>query len=915
MKRKVGISTLLILCAICTLAFGQSRDTGAVTGRALDEEAVALPGVTVTLTSPNLMGVRSVVTDDTGAFRFPALPPGVYAVKAELSGFITAVREDIRVTTTATLSMDLVLVQSAMTEEITVVAQTPTVDVKSTETASITLSDELLRNIPYSQFTADIVNLAPGVNDDSAYGSSQNTGIAYTMDGVNVADPEGGSAWVFLDSNIVEEAKIMGIGLPAEYGNFTGVIFNLVTKSGGNDLSGHFELIFQGKKDDWPKGLWQTENNSRYVEDFPSLTSPLTKLFDVNAHVGGPIKKDRIWFYAGLQYYRSQNFPAGFPEAIDYKQPRSFLKITSQPTPTFNFMTSIEVDTYLGKNRGASSTTSPEATRTQDSPEVVGNFSLTKILNPRTFFDVKGAFFWGYYYLDPEAGPDVNMHYDLGKNMRYGSWGTYGYYDRSRFQANASLSHYTEDFIKGAHDFKFGVEAERSFVRNRFGYTGKDHIRYWDYYGEPYLAYQYEGYDTNTRYTRVEAFAQDSWQITPRLNLNLGLRFSQNWGDIKNVDGIVFKTNRLSPRVGLTFDLLGDKTTVFKAHFGQFAEAMLAAYHAPLNPDSAYKDYVGFYWDGSDWVEFTRTKHESLFKMDPDIGHPYLNQFTAGIERELFKNTSLGVTFIYRQWKNQVGQIDRAANYTKVPYYVEELGKTIEVYERTADTVDTFDYLLTNIKKGGWILDNPYRNFWGIEVLFNKRFSNRWQLLASYVYSKTKGTMDNQFGGDVGWQATYSQSGLGITTDDPNFWINADGYAAFDPTHMLKIQGTYILPFDISLNAYFRAITGNAWAPQVETARLNQGRTFVFIEPRGSRHYPIQKTLDLRMEKIFTLASKYKIGLIFDVFNVFNDNSITSWGTTYGLDWMPGSYPSTQGHELYSFNAPRQARLGIRLIF
>jgi hypothetical protein len=915
MRRTFAILTLLFLCALGPLAFSQSRETGAINGRIVDEQAIGIPGVSVSLTSPNLMGIRAATSDEAGAFRFPALPPGFYALKAELSGFSSAVREDIRVTTTSTLTVDLVLKQSAMNEEITVVAQTPTVDVKSTETASVTLSNEILRNIPYSQFTSDIVNLAPGVAEDSAYGASQNTGIAYTMDGVNVADPEGGSAWVFLDHNIVEEAKVMGVGLPAEYGNFTGVIFNLVTKSGGNDLAGHFELIFQGKKGDWPGGLWQAENNKAYIGDFPSLSSPLSTLFDVNAHLGGPIKKDKVWFYAGAQFYRSQNFPAGFPEPVDYKQPRAFLKISAQPTPTFNLMASLEVDTYLGENRGASSTTSPEATRTQDSPEVVGNFSLTKILNPRTFFDVKGAFFWGYYYLDPEAGPDVNSHYDLGENMRYDSWGTFGYYDRSRFQANASVSHYAEDFIKGSHDFKFGVEAERSFVRNRFGYTGKDHIRYWDYYGQPYLAYQYEGYDTNTRYTRLEAFVQDAWQISSRLNVNLGLRFSQNWGDIKDVEGVVFNTNRLAPRLGLTFDLFGDKTTVFKAHYGQFTEAMLASYHSPLNPDSAYSDYIGFYWDGASWVEFTRTQHVSLFKMDPDVQHPYLNQFTVGLERELFKDTSLGVSFIYRQWKNQIGQVDRAADYVKVPYYVEELGKTIELYERTPETVDTFDYLLTNIKKGGWILDDPYRNYWGLEVLFNKRFSNRWQLLASYVYSKTQGTMDNQFGGDTGWQATWSQSGLGITTDDPNFWINADGYSFFDPTHMLKIQGTYILPFDISFNAYFRAITGNAWAPQVETARLNQGRTFVFLEPRGSKHYPVQKTLDIRLEKIFTLASKYKLGVIFDVFNAFNDNTITSWGTTYGLDWVPGAYGSTGGHELYSFNTPRQARVGIRLIF
>jgi len=112
----------------------------------------------------------------------------------------------------------------------------------------VTLSNELLRNVPYSNFAMDIVNLAPGVVDDVAYGASSSTGVAYQVDGVDVSDPEAGSAWVFVDPNIVEEAKIMGIGANAEYGNYTGVIFNLITKSGGNEFSGHIEAIFQGEK-------------------------------------------------------------------------------------------------------------------------------------------------------------------------------------------------------------------------------------------------------------------------------------------------------------------------------------------------------------------------------------------------------------------------------------------------------------------------------------------------------------------------------------------------------------------------------------------------------------------------------------------------------------------------------------------
>lgn len=902
---------------LAPLAIGQSRETGAVTGTVTDESGAPLPGVTVTISGPSLMGTRTYITDARGVYRFPALPPGTYTIKAELQGFATVVQENVRLTTTTTLTIDITMKQAAVAEELTVVAKAPTVDVKSTETASVSLSNEILRNIPYSQFTADIVNMAPGVTNNVAYGASQNTGIAYTMDGVNVADPEAGSAWVFSDHNIVEEAKVMGIGLPAEYGNFTGVIFNLITKSGGNQFSGHMEFDFQGRKDDFPKGLWVTTNNSAYASDFPNITSPLLKLMDANAHLGGPIIRDKLWFYVGLQYYETWRYPTGFPEAVDYKQPRSFFKLTSQVTPSVNMNLSVQIDTYNGVNRGAAANVSPEATVTQKSPEVVGNFSLTKILTSKTFFDLKAAYFWGYYYLDPEVGMAPYMHFSLDENFQRYSSGYYFYADRTRFQTNASLSHYVDDFY-GSHDFKFGAEFERSTVRNRYGFTGQggelgDHVQYYDYYGYPYLAYQYAGYDTNTRYTRLEAFAQDSWQVTKRLNISAGLRFSWYWGQVKGVSGNVYTNSRIAPRIGFTFDVLGDKTTVLKAHYGQFSEAMLSSYHDRMNPASAYSDYIGYYYDydTGEWVEWLRTVHEQLYHMDPNIKHPYMNQFTVSLERELFKDSSFSVTYIWREWKNIIGPIDRAGDYTTRTVDVPDYG-TFTLYERTIDTVNTHDYLITNLytawKDGHpWILLKPYRRYQGVEFLFNKRFSNRWQMLASYTYGKAVGTTDNGFADDIGY---------GGAVDDPNFWINADGHSTYDPTHMIKIQGTYIIPkIELSVNVYYHGVTGNAWTARYRTSRFNQGRVTFFIEPRGSHHYPMDHQIDIRLEKIFTFANKYRLGLMLDVFNLLNVDTITSWGTRWMYDWYPDTWPSTSGHQLYGIVNPRQARVGIRLIF
>jgi len=933
MKAKSLAVLAAVLLTLAPAAFSQSRETGAIVGTVYDQQGEVLPGATVSVTSPALMGTRTFVTDRSGQFRFPALPPGVYTVRAELQGFKTIIREDVRLTTTTRLTVDMNMVQSVVEEEVTVQAHSPTVDIKSTETASVTLSNDILRNIPYSQFTSDIVNMAPGVNDNVAFGASESTGINYSMDGVGVGDPDAGSAWVFLDHNIVEEAKVMGVGLPAEYGNFTGVIFNLVTKSGGNQFSGHIEFDLQGKAkvadsslNQWYDGsFWQANNNGAYIEDFPDLTAPSAGLQDINAHLGGPIKKDKLWFYVGLQYYRSREFPTGFPQAIDYKQPRSFWKLTSQLTPNTSLTASLEVDTYNGVNRDGSVTVTPEATVNQKSPETVANFSLTHIISPSSFFDVKGAYFWGYYYLDPKTGKDLHTHLELSTNTWLYNSGYFYYADRTRFQVNASYTHYAEDFIQGNHDFKFGVEVERSTDRNRYGYTGNGNdtlfgntglqfTQFQDYYGEPYLAYQYQGYDKDSPYTRLEGFAQDSWQITPRLNLNLGLRLSQNWGYVKGVSGAVYDTFRIAPRIGFTYDILGDKTTVLKTHYGQFTEGMFGSYHDRLNPNEAFKDAVGYYWDpdAREWVEFTRTVHQELYKMADNIKHPYMNQFVVGIERELFKDTSFSVNYIDRRWKDLIGIYDLQAQYVPYTATVPDLNdKQYQIWERTEETVDTHEYIIANIKKGDpYVNLEPFRKYWGLEFVFNKRFSNRWQLLASYVYSKASGTIDNGMADDIGYGSRDS-----MNTDDPNFWINDQGNLSYDPTHQIKIQGTYILPLEISFNVFYHGITGNAWTTRYRTSRLNQGRVTFFAEQRGSNHYKLANLLDLRFEKIFTLQNRYKLGIIFDVFNLFNVDTVTSWGTRIGYDWTPGEFPSTNGHEDPSIVNPRQVRLGIRVIF
>jgi hypothetical protein len=214
------------------------------------------------------------------------------------------------------------------------------------------------------------------------------------------------------------------------------------------------------------------------------------------------------------------------------------------------------------------------------------------------------------------------------------------------------------------------------------------------------------------------------------------------------------------------------------------------------------------------------------------------------------------------------------------------------------------NYIITNPKKGQYpiVAFTPSLTYSGLEVVLNKRFSHRWQLLASYVYSKAKGTNDNQGWSDVAGTRS-SVSGTSSLFSDPNYHINAEGTPTIDPTHMLKMQASVILPFDITLGVNFSYITGNTYNRYIPVS-LDQGRTRILSDKFGSIYrYPARANLDLRLAKSFNIK-KLRADFILDVFNLFNADTVTGLQTD-----------SYDFESVYSLVTPRRFRAGFRLNF
>jgi hypothetical protein len=279
--------------------------------------------------------------------------------------------------------------------------------------------------------------------------------------------------------------------------------------------------------------------------------------------------------------------------------------------------------------------------------------------------------------------------------------------------------------------------------------------------------------------------------------------------------------------------------------------------------------------------------------MDPNLSSPYVDELTAGIEREILKNFKLELRGIYRDMKNIPELIDTANPLDGnmwIPYTVNDPGndglfgtgdeKQLTVFALRKDAASPNRYL-TNIEE-------LRRKYWGIELVMFKRMSNNWQLSGSVNYSKTYGNIGGGF--------TDSRMNLG-TYLNPNSLINSWGRTTFDRPLMIKLMGTVILPYEIHLSAYFRHLDGSHVArtltvyfpSTVGGYATKVPSVTVLAEPPGSKRYAAEDNVDLRLEKQFSIGIG-NLGVFVDVFNVFGYRNIYNNINNGGYIYADGSF-------------------------
>jgi len=915
---------LFFFIFVIAMSFSHSQiiPTGKLDGTVFDETGQILPGVTVTIKSPSLILPQiSYVANEKGYYRFGGLPSGKYQVKFEMPGMKTVIREGIFVTVTRSTTLNINLTIKTLEESITVIGKAPTLDMQKTA-SGVVLKQLALESLPIARHMWTIMHLAPGMYNRSSHGSDARSN-KFTIDGMMHQDPVTGDPIMEAGYNMMEEILVETGMHKAEHGAAKGAVVQVLTKSGGNEFSGRLEFYARLK-------ALQSDNTkgTPFEGDFIGFDHE----YDPGLSLGGPVKKDKLWFFGSMNYLRRIWYVQGYPWNEEQNQPLNrdvyipYLKFTWQVTPKTRVTASTFWRGYYQDHRDANRYKTVDVSRIEDRGGWLHSLQWTKIFNPDLFLNIRA----GYYDFHQTllAKNDLPPTADYENYFRTGGTGSDWWYTRDRVQLDSDLTYFVDDMM-GSHEFKMGMSFQYSISKtDNFYYqasqfdglwpAGFKAVDIWLDHGVPYRVWVGEEYTKEEHSLEYGLYIQDTWAPTRRVTVNLGLRFDLSQGrfpaqnkkytnePIYTETVIPMTWRTLSPRLGINYDPFGDNKTVIKVGYGRYYSPMYMllflfsnanqrrSFSARLNPDWSVNYTYGHYEPATNQI-------------DPDgVTAPYTDEISIGFEREIIEDVSFSAMYIRKWERDLIEDVDLIAldvdyfkesgemrwnHYTLVQGIDPMTGDFISFYNENVDK-PTSQVFFMNIP-------GTVRKYWALEFKLQKRMSRNWGGMISYVWSRGVGWLNTSRGQSTAFSGYY---------DNPNSMINAYGVLSHQREHVIKFYGTVNLPFGISSSFFYLFGSGIPYSRTLRSleAGLNlyQGVVSIFAEERGGYRLPASHELNIRLEKKFQLGPG-TLSLILDGFQLPNLSTATSLGTITGVDW----------ERVWAIQSPRYFRLGISYSF
>ncbi len=884
-----------------------AQTTGSIRGQAVDQQGGPLPGVTVQVTGDLIRGERLSVTGEGGAFSFSAIPPGEYTVSAELEGFASKRLDGVRVGISSTRTLELILDVESVSEVIEVTSEPSLLDV-SRASVGASYSAEFLEDLPTNRNFYDFVSLAPGINQDqeggytfSAYGSST-TSNTWNIDGLDTTAGDTGNAWWYVNPDTIAEVQVLGLGLPAEYGAVSGAAVNVVTKSGTNDFQGRIN---------WYEQFDELTDTNVEIEDLDgnSYGHGRDEFRNVTLTAGGPLRKDKLWFFAAVEYNSDAITDPGV--APELANPFLWWRYDLKLTAALNRSNTLEAKGHYEDyeyNFPTDPFATPDATGVETGHNPAWGLLFQSVLSNDTFLEAHYAGWTGNDFWNSSTGSLETPFVDYTQPVPVSSQSLSYPYDYliSRDQVDVKLSHFADDFLHGDHELKFGVQFTKAgadtFVE--LGPTGAYIYKYEYYPGYPYY-YKWEQlpYYYGSEAETVSAFFDDSWKITDKLTLNAGVRWDKSDADIPdyprldntgsptgvNVAGVsgVIDFETIAPRLGFVYQVGKERRGVVRGAYGKYYDGNVTGnWNAP--PPEVPTLYYSFGTTLDGYFYASGESASGAFKLpDPNLGPPETDQYALGYERQIGSDMAVGVQTVYKKTTNMIGwEILGDGVYELVPFTDPQTGTVYQL----ASIVEQPTIRKGNRPGAGSLAPAGAgygQEYEGYFLTFNKRHSHGWSLQASYGYSKASGRIPRP-------KQQFQNTALytGREGSDPNLHINADQLLQADRKHVLQLQGNWDLPWQLEGSAVFRWLTGRPYNRRTMVS-LNQGLVDLILEPASdSLRLPDQIFLDLTLGRRFELSNGVALRFDAQLFNAFNEDAHDFWsiGAIDRGQFVPDNY-------------------------
>lgn len=938
-------AAMAALLATPAFTAAQNITSASIDGVVTDTSGGALPGVTVTATSPALQVAQlTTTTDGQGHYRLIDLPRGTYQLRFEIAGFEPLVRQDLQVNAGFAARVNVSLKVGSLSETVTVSGASPVVDLTTTRGGQNVPTDLITIALPGLKQMADVIGMTPGLHSTDGYKpgaiglngrsrfntygiDSGNTNVTIMVDGFKIianSQPD--------FANTVE-TDVKTYGNSAEVKE-AGALINMVTKSGGNDFHGRFSEAYMRQ----PGGNLTPALTARGL----SVGTSLRYYNDTSADLGGRIVRDKLWFFGSFRDRRNQTTrpglvlnpgpdgvyltgdePAAFPKS---KLNNPTIKGSYQVTPKYQFVadyarevTNSDAD-YQKTIFAAQPTSNPDFTHiaweaTERFRWVPTRWKSEFKGTPTNHLFFDAQFGRSTYLLDYTEQPACGTtppSYDRNTLMLTGC-GVQQQSDFTMWVGDGSLTYAPSTFLGGSHEFKLGYQLSMRDVTGNAAVrpSGNYALMFDVVNGVPHQPVQFETSNAPVEPDNWDnvysAYLADQWRLGQRLTFNLGARYDYQHSYVPEQTRAagpfaaaatfpkveVGRWGHLAPRAAVAWDVTGRGKTVLKASYGWFnSEAIISA---------DYNQYTIFTTDYR-WHDLNGNKQydPGEVNFDTSASGPDFISTTSAANARINPNLKL----------SHVQEISASLEHELAPNLAV---RGLFVQKRSGDNYSTVNVLrpysafnipitrrdpgpdgtLNTADDGGPVTIFDYDAAFRGSNFVGNQATNRPEGKSDY-FNSYEGSISRRLAGSWSLLAAYTATKyhrwlVGVPQSPNDEFFPLDEAWRWN----LKLNGNYNLPRDFLVGAIVELVNGSLGqrtytfrATDASGPALRQlASATIRLEPFGTRQEPHQTTFNLRVAKKLTF-SRRTLNVSFDVLNVTNSNAITSVsyvsGPTFG---------------------------------